>query len=99
MLLKAHGEVDLATAADFSGALQEAFSGGRPAVVVDLAGVHFMGSEGLSSLLNALRRLTRARRRLVLVVPDGPVLHLLRTTRMVGTFEVHPTLRSALRAL
>jgi anti-anti-sigma regulatory factor len=50
-------------------------------------------------MLNALRRLTRARRRLVLVCPDGPVRRILSLTRLDGTFTVHAFVDDALEAL
>lgn len=99
-LVTVQGDVDLASVGELSAALAAAAAESEGAVLVDLAGVSFMGSEGLSSLLNALRRLTRAQRSLVLVVPDdSQVRRLLETTRLVGTFKVQPDVASALAGL
>ena len=45
-----HGEVDMASAPQLQSALEEAQCGGKP-LVVDMSGVGFLGSAGLSVLL------------------------------------------------
>ena len=68
-------------------------------LTLDLGGVTFIDSTGLAAMLNALRRLTRAGRCLMLVCPDGPVLRILRLTRLDSTFSVHAYVEDALAAL
>ncbi len=98
-VLTVRGEVDVNTVPRLREALGEAVAEGSGALVVDLSAVSFIDSSGLSALLNALRRLTRAGRRLALVVSDGPVANVLRLTRLHGTFDVYARRREAIRAV
>ena len=59
-VVSVRGEIHLATAPEFSERLNDVIAEGRTAVVVDLTEVGFIDSTGLSVLLNALRRITRA---------------------------------------
>jgi anti-sigma B factor antagonist len=98
-VLELHGELDLQTVPQLRLALSEALQRDDGAVVVDLVDVTFIDSTGLASLLNALRRLTRAGRRLLLACADGPVRRMLQLTRLDGTFAVHESAEAALDAV
>lgn len=88
-LLKVAGEIDLATAPELGGRLDDAFETNGRAVLLDLSAVEFMDSSGVSVLLNALTRMTRAGRRLALACPPGSaVADLLARTRLDTTFAV-----------
>jgi len=99
VVLRLRGELDLHTVAQLRLSLAEALESGAGAVVVDLGDVTFIDSTGLAALLNALRRLTRAGRRLVLACEDGPVLRVLRLTRLDSTFAINASADEALRAV
>ena len=99
IVLRLRGELDLRSAATLRLRLAEVVRRCDADVVLDLEGVTFIDSTGLAAMLNALRRLTRAGRRLMLVCPDGPVLRILRLTRLDGTFAVHEFVEDALAAL
>lgn len=92
------GEIDIASAPQLSTRLNVAVRCTSSGVVVDLSGVEFIDSTGIAVLLNALRRMTRARRRLALVCPQGPVLRALRTARLDSTFTVRDSVQEAVRA-
>jgi anti-sigma B factor antagonist len=98
-VLRLHGELDLWTVPKLRMRLAEALERGTGPVVVDLAQVTFIDSTGLSALLNALRRLTRAGRRLLVTTQEGPVLRLLRMTRLDRTFALYDSPQSALDAV
>jgi anti-sigma B factor antagonist len=98
-VLELHGELDLRTVPKLRLHLTEALQCHAGAVVVDLVDVTFIDSTGLAALLNALRRLTRAGRRLVLACAEGPVWRMLCLTRLDGTFAVHESAAAALDAL
>jgi anti-anti-sigma factor len=99
VVLTVRGELDLRTVPTLRARLAEALATGHGAVVVDLTGVAFMDSTGLATLLNALRRLTRAGRRLVLTCGDGPVRRMLHLTHLLGTFTVCDHVDAALAHL
>ena len=98
-VLVLEGPVDHHTVPRLREHLAAAVQDGDGAVVVDLTHVTFVDSSGLAALLNALRRLTRAHRRLLLSAAEGPVLRILRLTRLDSTFAVHATAADALHAL
>src|SRR5215213_1771859 len=99
VVLALRGELDLRTAPNLRVQLAELVRRCDADVVLDLEGVGFIDSTGLAAMLNALRRLTRARRRLMLVCPDGPVRRILHLTRLDSTFTVHDFVDDALADL
>jgi anti-sigma B factor antagonist len=93
------GELHVSTAPEFSGALATTIESGRVLLVLDLTGVTFVDSTGLSVLLNALRRVTRAGGRMALVCSNPTVLRLFEITRLDTTFDIHAGADAALAAV
>ena len=89
-IITVRGEVHVSTAPEFSERLNDAIAGGKTGVIIDMIGVEFIDSTGLSVLLNGLRRVTRAQSRLSLVVPNPTVLRLFEITRLDSTFDIRP---------
>jgi anti-sigma B factor antagonist len=96
-IVTVRGEIHLATAPDFSERLNDVVATGATGVVVDLTEVGFIDSTGLSVLLNALRRVTRAGGTLVLVCTNPTVLRLFEVTKMDTTFTILPSREQALK--
>jgi anti-sigma B factor antagonist len=95
-VLHCGGEIDMATAP----LLRDALAAVHDAdVLVDLRDTTFVDSTGLSALLNALRRLTRAGRRLAIACPPGAVRETIRLTDLVETLRVADDERAALALL
>ena len=90
------GEIHVSTAPEFSRRLGEALERGKSHVVLDLTGVTFIDSTGLSVLLGALRDVTRRGGRLVLALANPTVLRLFEITRLDDTFEILATREEAL---
>jgi anti-sigma B factor antagonist len=78
-VLTVTGELDLATSPALEAELERA-STGRELVILDLRGVTFMDSTGLSLLVKAQRRAQDARRRLAVVKGGAQVQRLLTLT-------------------
>ena len=95
-VIVATGEVHVSTANALSTALAAALDTGHTAIVLDLTGVGFIDSTGLSVLLNGLRRVTRARGRLALVCTSPTVLRLFAITKLDTTFDIVSTRETAL---
>ena len=95
-VLTVGGELDVAASPSFSEKLNEVIRQQGGDLVVDLQRVSFVDSTGLAVLLNALRRLTRARRRMAVVIGDGAVRRAFDVTRLHWTFEVFPDVDTAL---
>jgi anti-sigma B factor antagonist len=90
VVLRVVGEIHASTAPAFSERLNSAISDGRTGVVLDLTGVEFIDSTGLSVLLNGLRRVTRVRGTMVLACANPTVLRLFEITKLDSTFEIVP---------
>jgi anti-sigma B factor antagonist len=90
-LIDVHGEIDQSTTTLLADALRRATLERDGNVVVDLTGATFIDSSGISTLLNGLRRLTRLRRKLVVVCPPGPPRRTFELLGLVGTFHLVAT--------
>jgi len=90
------GEIHVTTAPEFTERLKDAVAAGTRGVVIDMTRVEFIDSTGLSVLLNALRRITRAGGRLSLVVSNPTVLRLFEITKLDSTFDIQPTRKAGL---
>jgi anti-sigma B factor antagonist len=93
------GEIHVSTAPEFSGALAATVESGRVRLVLDLSGVMFIDSTGLSVLLNVLRRVTRAGGRMAVVCSNPTVLRLFEITQLHTTFDIHAGVEPALAAV
>jgi len=94
-VINVRGEIHVSTAPRFSQRLSEAIDSGSTAVVLDLSGVEFIDSTGLSVLLNGLRRVTAVQGRLALVCTNPTVLRLFQITSLDETFDIFPDRPSA----
>ena len=95
-LIDAHGEIDQLTTTLLADALRRATVDGEGDVVVDLTNTTFIDSAGISTLLNGLRRLTRLRRKLVVVCPPGSPRRVFELLGLVGTFHLVDSREQAL---
>ncbi|MFD0024849.1 STAS domain-containing protein [Streptomyces sp. NPDC058382] len=80
-------EIDIATAALITPALDVATSDGSPHVVVDLTAVSFLDCSGLTLLCRARRRALDRDGRFWLVCDCPRILRLLRAGRLHGLFR------------
>jgi anti-sigma B factor antagonist len=75
------GEIELVSVARMTPALNTLIRSSAAVVIIDLTEVTFLDSAGVAMLMNALRRLEYAGRRLLVVCPRGSVR---RTLEIVG---------------
>ncbi len=94
-LIAVRGDVDSSSAPILADALRRATVDGEGRVVLDLCETSFIDSAGISTLLNGLRRLTRQRRKLIVVCPPGPPRRVFELLGLVGTFDLVDTLSEA----
>ena len=90
------GEIHVSTAPEFASRLSAAIDSGKTAVVLDMGGVEFIDSTGLSVLLNGLRLVGQKRGRLALVCANPTVLRLFQITKLDGTFDIFPDREAAI---
>ena len=95
-IVAAVGEVDVYTAPVLDEALSTAVSGGATRLVVDLSGVDFLDSTGLSVLVKALKRVRDADGALDVVVTAERVNKVFRITGLDQVIPVHASLADAL---
>ena len=93
------GEIHVSTAPEFSRRLDAAIARGKTGLVLDLTPTEFIDSNGLSILLNGLRRVTRQRGRMVLVCTNPTVMRLFEITRLDTTFDIRATREEALASV
>jgi anti-sigma B factor antagonist len=99
VVLRVVGEIHATTAPQFSERLNAAISEGRTGVVLDLIGVEFIDSTGLSVLLNGLRRVTRVRGAMVIACANPTVLRLFEITKLDSTFDIVPNCDEAIERI
>ena len=85
-VVQAVGELDANSAERLRAALDEVFAGGHPAVVIDLEGISFIDSSGLSVLIAAYKQASERDARLSLRSPSAAVTRLLEMTGQTERF-------------
>jgi anti-sigma B factor antagonist len=99
LVIRVAGELHASTAPEFSERLNAAIAAGKTGLVLDLTGVEFIDSTGLSVLLNGLRRVTRVQGSMVLACANPTVLRLFEITKLDSTFEILPSCDEAIARL
>ncbi|HVK24440.1 MAG TPA: STAS domain-containing protein [Actinokineospora sp.] len=94
-VLRATGEIDLGTVAVFSAALDDVLADAPAALVVDLTGVGFLGSCGISALAVARQRCADGAVDLRVVATESPVLRILAVTGMDEVLSIFPSVEAA----
>jgi anti-sigma B factor antagonist len=92
------GNLDIDTAAVLTATLEQILGGPQPRVVVDLSGVVFCDSTGLSAFVLGDRRARDSGGWLRLAAPDDFMATLLSTLGLTERLGVHPTVAEALAA-
>lgn len=92
------GEIDIMVAEELQRRLGEASDGAGSVVLVDLSRCLFIDSRGLSTLLNAARRLTRSGGALAVYCPNPTPYRVFEITNTGDTLNVAKT-EEAARAL
>jgi anti-anti-sigma factor len=92
------GEVDLLTGSILREKLTGTIDAGRSHLVIDLSGVQFLASIGLSILVETLAAQEAANRHLAVVASNHAVTHALQTTGLDQVLDLHTTVATALTA-
>jgi anti-sigma B factor antagonist len=89
LVLAASGEIDIVTTDELRFALASAAVSGAAEVWLDLTGVEFMDSTGITAVVNAPSVL--AARRFALICPQGPVRRVLEIAGVDRAIAIHDT--------
>lgn len=97
VVVRAVGEIDIATASALTGRLREALhlAASGSALVVDLLGVQFIGSAGLAVLVEYEAHCQVHRVPFRIVVCGGPVERVLQVSALHYALDVYPTVDEA----
>jgi anti-sigma B factor antagonist len=97
-VLRVTGEIDMGTAPELSGAVEDALAAGALELWIDLSETAFMDSSGLHVLLEARRTTDRLNRRLAIICPGGPVRRVIELAGMLDHLPVFDNRPAAHRA-
>ena len=98
-LVKADGRVDMSNADAFKDALMSAVSTARSAVIVDMAGVDYISSAGLRSLMIAFRAAKDAGKAFGVAALTPLVLEIFTISRFNMVFPLYGAVHEALYAV
>ena len=93
-VVRAVGEVDLATSEDLAAAVRPCLSDGA-SIELDLSGVEFIDSSGLGTLVQLLKEATRSGASFVLVGVSASTYRLLEVTGLTPVFDVRLASKNA----
>lgn len=95
------GELDLSTAPDLEGPLEQTLESGDGSVLIDLSQCEFIDSTGIALIVRAWQRLDGGEdgRNLVLCSQNDQVRRVLEITGLELSIPVHPTRNEAISAL
>jgi anti-anti-sigma factor len=103
-VIAVRGELDLSTASDLEGPLDDAVSTGDASVLIDLSDCEFIDSTGIALIVRAWQRLDRAadgdgNGRVVICSDNDQVRRVLEITGLELSIPIHGTRDEALSAL
>lgn len=92
-VVRVSGEIDLSNAHDVLASIGDAVRSGATTIIVDLSGVTFLDSSGISMLFRLRERIGYSRQEFRLVVPpESPIRRVLELTRVGDVIPVQETL-------
>lgn len=95
-VIRLEGEIDLSNAPGLREQISETMPPDSIAMVLDLAGLTYMDSRGVSLLFELARSLQTRRQRLLVVVPaTSPLSRLFEVTKLSQAIPMAPTLDAA----
>lgn len=98
VVVRLSGSADMGSCHLLNERLMEASADSPKMMVLDLAGLDFICSLGLGSIVAAYLRMVRIEGRLRLVAPPTQVRELLRITKLDTLLEVHDSVDRAMTA-
>lgn len=103
-MIAVRGELDLSTASELEGPLEEAIASGDATLLIDLAQCEFIDSTGIALIVRAWQRLDRnaggeGSGRVVICSDNDQVRRVLEITGLELSIPIHATRDEALSAL
>jgi anti-sigma B factor antagonist len=99
VLIRAVGELDMSSAPSLTAAAEDAIGDGYRLLLLDLSGLSFLDSTGLSALL-AIHREAKARdAQAAIIAPSDNALRVLEMLGVEQVLNIHDTIEDAVRHL
>lgn len=98
VVLSPQGEIGYPEATDFRAWLKKAYEANPQTLVVDLAGVTYMSTPGVATLVEALQAAKRGKHRLILCGMNDRVRAIFEIARLHTVFEILPDVEAATNA-
>ncbi|HYR57626.1 MAG TPA: STAS domain-containing protein [Chthoniobacteraceae bacterium] len=98
-IIALEGEIDLACSPELRELLHEHAQAQRSALLLDFAGVNYVDSSGLATLVEYVRKVQDFGGRLALAAVNPRVRTILDLVRLSEIFPIYPTLAEAKLAL
>ena len=95
-VLAVTGEIDIHTAHTLQDRLADVVASGERTLIVDLGGVEFLDSSGLSALVGGLNKVRDVGGSLSLACPHANLLKLFAITGLDQVLVIHPTVAAAI---
>lgn len=95
VLVRAVGELDMSTAPSLTTAAGNAFADGYQLLMLDLSGISFMDSTGLSALLAVHREAVARDAHAAIIAPSDNALRVLEMLGVDQVLNIYPTLEAA----
>lgn len=99
VVIRVAGALDLKTAPTLAAAVAAALESGAEDLLMDLGDVEFLGSAGLSVLVDTARQAKQNAQGLAVAAGGHAVLHALAVTGLDTVFAVYPDVAAAQAAL
>jgi len=91
------GDIDLKTSPELRSAILDLYENrGQERVILDLAGVNYIDSSGVASLVEGLQEAKKRKARFILSALNDSPRHVLELTRLTKVFEITKTVEEAL---
>ena len=81
------GRIDSSNAAQFDEMMERLIDNGRNRIVLDMAGVNYMSSAGLRTMVNALRASKKGGGDIRLANPSGRIMEVLKLAGLESIFK------------
>jgi len=91
-VIHAEGEVDLYSSPPLREAILRGMEAGHTVLAVDLAGVPYMDSSGVATLVEGLKAGGKAGKTFVLLAPSQSVMKVLQLSRLDTLFDIRESL-------
>jgi anti-sigma B factor antagonist len=99
VLVRAAGELDLSSAPNLTSAAEDAFADGYRVLLLDLSGVSFMDSTGISAVLSVDREAQERDAYAAIIAPSENALRVLEMLGVDQVLNIYDTVDAALAEL